>query len=126
MAAALAAVALWRLLARRPARAGRPALGRGLGPPRVAFVAVHLAIYGGVTPYAAGSHFADGELTVVGDDPDYVGRSRRLVGLLVDRDFGLAAWQPAWLLLVPAVAALAARRPRRRGAAAGRRWPPAG
>ena len=29
-----------------------------------------------------GSHFADGELTVVGDDPHYLGRSRRLVGLL--------------------------------------------
>ncbi len=29
------------------------------------------------------------------------------MGLLVDRDFGLAAWQPAWLLIVPAIAALA-------------------
>ena len=35
----------------------------------VAYVAVHLAIYGGVTPYASGSHFTGGELTVVGDDP---------------------------------------------------------
>ena len=35
---------------------------------------------------------------------------------MVDRDFGLAAWQPAWLLLVPAFAALAARRPRGAGA----------
>jgi hypothetical protein len=51
-------------------------------------------------------------LTVVGSNPDYLGRGRRLVGLLVDRDFGLAAWQPAWLLVVPAVAALLARRPR--------------
>jgi hypothetical protein len=31
--------------------------------------------------------------------------------LLVDRGFGLAAWQPAFLLAVPAVAALARRRP---------------
>ena len=34
------------------------------------------------------------------------------MGLLVDRDFGIAAWQPAWLLLVPAAAAMLARRPR--------------
>ena len=50
-----------------------------------------------------------GELSVVGDDPDYAGRSRRLVGLLVDRRFGLAAWSPAWFL-VPAAAAVVARR----------------
>jgi hypothetical protein len=74
--------------------------------------AAHLALYGGLTPYATGSHFSGGELSAVGHDPHYLGRSRRLVGLMVDRDFGLAAWQPAWLLLVPAVAALAARRPR--------------
>ena len=30
----------------------------------------------------------------------------------MDRDFGIAAWQPAWLLLAPALGALAARRPR--------------
>ena len=35
---------------------------------------------------------------MVGTDPDYLGRSRRLVGLLVDRGFGVAAWQPARLL----------------------------
>ncbi|HST65858.1 MAG TPA: hypothetical protein VLM05_11780, partial [Mycobacteriales bacterium] len=39
------------------------------------------------------------------------GRSIRLLGLLIDRDFGLAAWQPAWLLLVPALVALLVRRP---------------
>ena len=39
---------------------------------------------------------------MVGTEPDYLGRSRRLLGLLVDRGFGLAAWQPAWLLAVPA------------------------
>jgi hypothetical protein len=77
----------------------------------VAFLAAHKLWYGGWTPYAAGDHFVGGELTVVGHDPDYPGRSRRLLGLLVDRTFGLAAWQPAWLLLVPALAVLAARRP---------------
>jgi hypothetical protein len=77
------------------------------------FLVAHKAWYGGWTPYAAGDHFSGGELTVVGHDPDYAGRARRLLGLLVDRTFGLAVWQPAWLLVVPALAALAARRERR-------------
>ena len=110
VAAVLAAIGLWALL-----RAGRRrtvlALAGGLVASGVAFLVVHQALYGGVTPYASGSHFVDGELTVVGS-PDYVGRSRRIVGLLVDQDFGIAAWQPAWLLLVPAAAAMLARRPR--------------
>ncbi|MDX6555834.1 MAG: hypothetical protein QOD86_2029 [Miltoncostaeaceae bacterium] len=111
VAAVLAAIGLWRLV-----RAGRGGaalrLGAGLAAAGIAFLAAHRALYGGWTPYASGSHFsADGELSVVGSDPDYLGRSRRLVGLLVDRDFGLAAWQPAWLLAVPALAALARRRP---------------
>ncbi len=109
--AALAAVALWRLVRDRRA-APSAVLAGALAVCAVAFVAVHVTVYGGVTAYAAGSHFVNGQLTVVGDDPDYFGRSRRIVGLLVDRDFGIGAWQPLWLLLVPAVAALLARRPR--------------
>jgi hypothetical protein len=77
-----------------------------------AFFLAHKAWYGGWTPYAAGDHFVGGELTVIGHDPEYAGRARRLVGLVVDRTFGLAAWQPAWLLAVPAVASLVAARPR--------------
>lgn len=78
-----------------------------------AYVAAHLAWYGGVTVYAAGSFFAahGGELSVLGTDPSLPGRLTRIVGLMVDRHFGLAAWQPAWLLLVPAVASLVRRRP---------------
>lgn len=74
------------------------------------FVAAHLAWYGGVTPYAVGDHFVGGEFTVVGTSPDLFGRSRRLVGLMVDDKFGLAAWQPAWLFLFPAVGAALRRR----------------
>jgi hypothetical protein len=76
------------------------------------YLAFHQAVYGGWTVYAAGDHFVDGELTVVGHDADHLGRSVRLVGLLVDRHFGLVAWAPVYLLAVPAVAALL--RPRRR------------
>jgi hypothetical protein len=110
VAAALALAACWRLV-----RAGRGrralVLAGSLAAAGVAYMVLHRWWYGGLTPYAAGDHFAAGELSVVGSEPDYLGRSRRLVGLLVDRGFGVAAWQPAWLLAVPALAALARRRP---------------
>lgn len=108
-AAALAVVAVVRWW-RAGARHATVALAAGLGGAGVAYLAAHHAWYGGWTAYAAGSHFVDGELTVVGS-PDYAGRSVRLVGLLTDRDFGLVVWQPAWLLVVPALAALVRRRP---------------
>jgi hypothetical protein len=110
VAAVLALLAVWRLL-RSGARRRSLALAAGLAAAGVAFVVLHRWWYGGWTPYAAGDHFVAGELTAVGSDPDYLGRSRRLLGLLTDRGFGLAAWQPAFLLAVPALAALLRRRP---------------
>ncbi len=77
----------------------------------VAYLAFHRSVYGGWTAYASGDHFVDGEMLVLGSDPDFLGRSRRLVGLLVDRGFGIAAWNPAYLLTAPALVALARRRP---------------
>lgn len=77
----------------------------------VGFAWFHQVVYEGWTAYAAGDHFVDGELTVMGHDPDYAGRTVRLAGLLVDTRFGLAAWAPAFLLGVPAFAALVRRRP---------------
>ena len=76
---------------------------------------VHVRWYGGLTAYASGDFFADrgGQLAVMGDRPDRLARTQRLGGLLVDRDFGLAAWQPAWLAVAPALGALVARRPPR-------------
>lgn len=106
LAAALV-VALWR--------AGRRRLLAAVGAAgvlaAVAFLLAHQRWYGGWTAYAAGSHFQDGDLTVMGNDPDYLGRSVRLLGLLVDDTFGLAAWQPATLALVPAAAVMLWRRP---------------
>jgi hypothetical protein len=110
VAAVLALLAVWRLR-RGGARRRALALAAGLVAAGVAFVVLHRWWYGGWTPYAAGDHFAAGELTAVGSDPDYLGRSRRLLGLLTDRGFGLAAWQPAFLLAVPALAVLFRRRP---------------
>lgn len=77
----------------------------------VAFVVVHRAVYGGWTAYAAGDQFVNGELTVAGESPQLAERSVRLLGLLTDRQFGLAAWAPAFLLAIAALAALLRRRP---------------
>jgi hypothetical protein len=112
VAAALTAVVLVQLIrtGRRAAALGLAAVLTAAG---VAYLAGHQLVYGGWTVYAAGRFFATtGELSVVGVDPDYLGRSLRLVGLFADRGFGLIGWQPAWLLAVPAVAALVLARPR--------------
>ena len=102
-AGAVAAVALWRMWTGEQRRLAGWLAG-GLAVSALAFVVGHQLLYGGLTPYATGDHFAGGEFTVVGTSPDYIGRTRRLVGLLVDRNWGVAAWQPAWLLVVPALA----------------------
>ncbi len=77
----------------------------------VGFGLFHQAVYGGWTVYAVGNHFGGGELTVMGTAPDYGSRAQRLTGLLVDHDFGLMAWAPAFLASVPALVALVRRRP---------------
>jgi hypothetical protein len=99
---------LWRIGEQRRAFT----LMAAFGAAAAVFAVAHLQWYGGVTPYASGSHFSGGEFTVMGDTPDYAGRATRLVGLLIDRDFGLAAWQPAYLLAVGAFVALVRDRPR--------------
>ena len=106
--AAAGAGTLWR-------RGDRQAVLRRAGILAVAGVAyllVHQLVYGGWTVYAAGDHFQEtGQLGVTGSSPHYLARSQRLVGLLVDRGFGLAAWAPVYLAAVPALGALARRRP---------------
>ncbi len=108
LAAVLAVALLW---ARRHDRKRALGLAGLLAIAAVAYMVVHHRVYGGWTVYASGDHFADGELDVIGTDPDYLGRSRRLVGLLVDRSFGLAAWTPAYVAMAPALARLVRRRP---------------
>jgi hypothetical protein len=106
VAAVLAALVLARAGRRVPLLAGWAAMG-------AAYLGVHKAFWGGWTVYASGDEFArSGEFGVVGFHPDYPGRTIRLIGLLVDRGFGLVAWQPAYALLVPALAWLLAARPR--------------
>lgn len=104
VAAAVCAVALWRLRDRwRVALAVLVAVGSCAA----AYLLVHRRIYGGWTVYASGDYFSEtGELSVIGRSPDYAGRSRRLVGLLVDRTFGLGVWMPGWFVLPVAVGAV--------------------
>lgn len=96
VAAALVLAHLWSIRHDRR-RAGW--LVGGLAASGLVFALGHLAIYGGLTAYATGDHFTGGELTVVGTEPDHLGRARRLAGLLVDERWGLVPWQPTFLLL---------------------------
>lgn len=107
--AVLGLAALWR----RGSRAAAWALALAFAVGGGVYVGVYRELYEGWTAYAAGDHFTRGEFTAVGTRVNLLGRSRRLVGLFVDRGFGIAAWQPAWLLLIPAAAALVRRRPAR-------------
>ncbi|MGQ0575547.1 MAG: hypothetical protein ACT4RN_15290 [Pseudonocardia sp.] len=109
------ALVLAVLGARRGWRAGMRAeiavLGGVLAVMGAVYLVVHRIVWGGWTAYASGDHFAQtGEFAVVGIDPDHAERALRIAGLLLDREFGLVPWQPAWLLLVPAVAGMLALR----------------
>jgi hypothetical protein len=107
---ALAVVVLVRLARDRRRLAAAELLG-GLAVAGVVYLAAHRLLWGGWTVYAAGDHFEQtGEFSVVGVQPDYVGRSLRLIALMNDQAYGLIPWQPAWLLTIPALAALIAYR----------------
>ncbi len=108
VAAVLGVALLWSVRRRRRTLlvVGGVAVLAGL-----AYLVAHRLWYGGWTVYASGDHFAEtGEFSVVGTQVDLVGRSRRLIGLVVDRDFGLAAWSPVWFLAPLGLGMLAARR----------------
>ncbi|MGE3287592.1 MAG: hypothetical protein AB7J32_16035 [Pseudonocardia sp.] len=104
--AALAVLGAWRWRARV---ADLDVAGAVLAAAGAAYLAVHRAVWGGWTVYASGDYFVErgSEFAVVGDDVSLSGRALRLTGLLLDRDYGLVAWQPAYLLVVPAVGAVA-------------------
>ncbi|MEL7208324.1 MAG: hypothetical protein AAGK32_08865, partial [Actinomycetota bacterium] len=109
--AAALAVAAVVLLARRGDGRRAGVLVGVLAVAGVAYLWFHQGVYGGWTAYASGDHFVDGELLALGTDPDPGGRAYRLAGLLTDRDFGLVAWAPAYLLVVAAVVAFVRARP---------------
>lgn len=108
----LAAVFVLVTLLRGGNRRAAAALAFTLTISGAVYLALHRLWWGGWTVYASGDHFVEtGEFTVVGVSPDFAGRSLRLVGLLVDRGYGLAAWAPILLLTPLALAALLRRRP---------------
>lgn len=116
VAAAPAAVVLWRLH-RDGRRRDALVLGGSWALLGLAYLGLHRMWWGGWTVYASGDHFTrTGELGVMGSSPDLAGRSLRLVALLIDRGYGIAAWAPVWLLAVVALAALLRRRPPGAGA----------
>ena len=111
VAAVITGLVMWRLARARRHRAAI-GLGAALGVAGLAYLGLHQLWWGGWTVYASGDHFTEtGELSVMGVSPDLAGRSLRLVALLVDRGYGIAAWAPVWALGVVAVAALVRRRP---------------
>ncbi len=111
VAATVAAVGLWRMRSTTP-RLLLPVIAT-FAVSGAIWLASHQILYGGWTAYSTGDHFqGSGEFGAVGFAPDYVGRSVRLIGLLTDRDYGLIAWAPAWLLALPAIGfLLGVRRP---------------
>jgi hypothetical protein len=82
------------------------ALG-GLG---LHYAILHLWIYGGLTPYAVNTLYA-GSSTVelVGAHFELGNRLYRLLGLWVDREFGLLRWAPALALAAPGIWLLGSR-----------------
>ncbi|MET1049880.1 MAG: hypothetical protein ABWZ55_09640, partial [Acidimicrobiales bacterium] len=111
VAVALVGVGAWILWRRGDREAVLRSAGI-LAVAGVAYLLLHQLIYGGWTVYAAGDHFQEtGQLAVTGESPHYLARSQRLVGLVVDRGFGLVAWAPVYLAAIPAFGALARRRP---------------
>lgn len=106
-AAVLAAAALLRWPRRKRLAAGLAAMG-------ALYLVLHRLVWGGWTVYASGVHFQNdnGEMGVmIGRGFKMVARLLRIPGLFVDEGYGIASWQPAWLLLIPALVALMRLRP---------------
>ena len=107
VAAVLALGLVWRVLSDDRKRAAR--LVTALAVAGAAYLLVHRQVYGGWTVYAAGDHFVDGEFQVIGSNPNYLARSQRLIGLLVDRRFGLIPWAPIFAMLPAGVGFMISR-----------------
>ncbi|MGP3916976.1 hypothetical protein [Nonomuraea sp. 10N515B] len=106
-AAILAALALMRWPNRKPFAAWLAVMG-------ALYLLIHRLVWGGWTVYASGVHFQNdnGEMGVmIGRGFKIVARLLRLVGLFADEGYGIATWQPAWLLLIPALVAVLLLRP---------------
>lgn len=80
-------------------RRGRIALVGVLAINAVAYASFHLSTYGGFTPYSANAMFAGrDDVSILGAHLDGVDRLYRLLGLWVDREFGLLHYAPVLFL----------------------------
>ena len=95
----VAAYVFWR-----SPRATRLALGIGGTASAFAYAWVHLATFGGLTPYSLNIVYA-GQTTaaLVADHLSYSDRAYRLWGLLIDQRFGLGRWAPVFFVVVAAL-----------------------
>ncbi len=91
----------------RAVRARLVGLGSAFAFAGVTYLLLHQGIYGGWTVYSSADHFMEGsEFDVVGRRPRLGPRSRRLVGLIIDTQFGIGAWTPSFLAMPAAMAAV--------------------
>lgn len=93
---------------------GRRAFAAGLALMGALYLLVHRLVWGGWTVYASGVHFQNdnGEMGVmIGRGFKIIARLLRLIGLFTDEGYGIATWQPAWLLVIPALVVVLRLRP---------------
>jgi hypothetical protein len=109
VASVLAGLALLRLPVAGRVAFGVPALALG-----VHYLWFHLTTFGGPTPYAVNRLYA-GQDTVelVRLHWEFANRLYRLLGLWIDREFGLVRWAPVLVLALPGAWLLLRRSPRR-------------
>ena len=110
LAALVALYVLWRAEPR-----GRAVLVAGGTLSALCYAAFHLATYESLTPYNGNLVYAGGSTaTIVGEHVEIGDRVHRLWGLLIDRRFGVARWEPLLLAVVPGSVLLARGDPRLR------------
>ncbi|MGH2351252.1 MAG: hypothetical protein ACRDJN_06520 [Chloroflexota bacterium] len=89
---------------------GRRLLLLLLVPSAAGFAWFHLAVYGGLTPYAVNTLYAGSDtFQLVALHLELWNRVYRLAGLWIDGEFGLVRWAPCLLLVLPALLPIARR-----------------
>ena len=99
LAACLGGLAAFQLAA-----AGRAALAGTTSILGLSYLWFHLQVYGGLTPYSVNLIYAGSSTPeLIAQHVEIGNRLYRLLGLWVDREFGLLRWAPVFLLAVPGV-----------------------
>jgi hypothetical protein len=83
---------------------GRTALVGTIATLGLPYLLFHVHVYGGLTPYSVNLIYAGSSTPeLVAQHIEVWNRLYRLLGLWVDREFGLVRWAPIFLLAVPGV-----------------------